>query len=224
MKKFLAALITVILVLAIATVSLADTVGAAAYQTSGGETEEYYAYNGTVAAGKAQAGAHCGAGETLFYNENGVTGQGSGVTASATAEVKGVEVTGSYRAGTEDYNTHGSATYSAGEARATAAATVGYGTNGIQANAVVGAEVNAMELKGSVGATVAGVEVNATAGVKVGVGAKANVGYSGGVLTLELSAALGIGGTVGVEINVGQLADKVAQGAKTAWNWVTSWF
>ena len=224
MKKFLVTLITIVAVLAIATVSLADSVGAAAYQTSAGESEEYFAYNGTVTAGKMEAGTHCGAGETLFYNENGVAGQGTGLTFSANAEMKGVEATGSYRAGTENYNTHGSATYSAGEARATAATTLGYGENGLQANAVVGAEVNAMELKGSVGATVAGVEVNASASVKVGVGAKANVGYSNGILKIEVGAALGIGGTVGVDVNVGQIANKVTEGAKKAWSWVKSWF
>lgn len=224
MKKFLVTLITIVMALAIATVSLADSVGAAAYQVGGGEEEEYFAYNGTVSAGKVGAGTHCGAGETLFYNENGVAGQGTGVTFSANAEAKGVEATGSFRAGTVDYNTHGSATYSAGEARATAATTLGYGENGLQVNANVGAEVNAVEVKGSVGATIAGVEVNASASVKVGVGAKAKVGYSDGVLKLEVGAALGIGGTVGVEINVGQITNKVTEGAKKAWSWVKSWF
>lgn len=223
MKKFLAALLTLVLILAVAATTLAASVEVAAYKTSDGENEEYYGYEGSFTAAKAEASTHCGAGEILIRNYNGEVSQGTGVTLSATAKVEGAEVAGNFRAGTENYNGHGTATAAAGTASATAAATVGYGKNGLEVSATGGAEANLVEAKGSVGVTVGCLEVNAGASVKVGVGAKASVGYSDGKLKVELGAALGIGASVNVEINVGKIANKTCEYAKKAWNWLTNW-
>ena len=53
--------------------------------------------------------------------------------------------------------------------------------------------------------------------VKVGIGAKAKVGYEGGKLHLEVGAALGIGGSVAIDVDVGAIAKKATNLVKNIW-------
>lgn len=80
---------------------------------------------------------------------------------------------------------------------------------GLVASGAVGAEANVAKVEGAVGGTGAGV------GVKVGVGATCKAGYKNGVVKLEVGAALGIGGSVSVELDVGSVASKVVNGCKS---------
>ena len=85
------------------------------------------------------------------------------------------------------------------------------------------AEALLVEAKGSAGVTIAGVEANVTGKVGVGVGAKAEVGYSDGKFSFEVGAYLGVGGSVGFEVDIGGAVDAVCTGAKAVWNWLTPW-
>ena len=66
-------------------------------------------------------------------------------------------------------------------------------------------------------------EVNVSGSVKVGIGAKASVGYSNGKLKCEIGAALGVGGSFGFEVDVGAIAKKTGNALKSAWDWLTDW-
>ena len=224
MKKFLTALLALVMLLAIATVSLADGVGFSAYENQGGEVEEDYAYTGKVDVGKVDANGHCGAGETMFILPDGSTATGNGVTLSGGAKYETVEVSGQLRAGTEDYNMHAGGSAALMTAGVSGGANAGVSSDGkLQVSAHAGCEANVAEASGKVGSTIGGVEVNVSGSVKVGIGAKASVGYSNGKLKCEVGAALGVGGSFGFEVDVGALATKTGNALKSAWDWLTDW-
>jgi hypothetical protein len=68
---------------------------------------------------------------------------------------------------------------------------------------------------------VAGVEANVTGKVGVGVGAHADVGLTDGKFKVEVGAYLGVGGSVGFEVDIGGAVDAVCGQAKAFWNWIT---
>ena len=218
MKKFLAALLALALILTVTTATLADGIGFAAYENRGGECEETYEYTGKVAACKVDADGHCGAGEILIVKPDGTTVTGNGVTLTAGAKYETMELQGKLRLGYEDFNTNVGGNVAIVEAGANAGATVGIGSDGkLTANAQAGAEANLIEVNGKLAANVGGVEFGVTGGVKVGIGAKAKVGYEGGKLHLEVGAALGIGGSVAIDVDVGAIAKKATNLVKNIW-------
>jgi len=81
------------------------------------------------------------------------------------------------------------------------------------ANAGVEAEALLFEAKGSVSGGNDYVGVKATGSVQVGVGVSADVGYHDGVFSLELGAALGIGFSGKVELDLGGTIDAVSDAA-----------
>lgn len=87
-----------------------------------------------------------------------------------------------------------------------------------QVNVGVNAEAVLVEAEGSVGVNVLGGEVGVSGGVKVGVGAHADVGYKDGVFKCDIGASLGIGFDVGIEVDVGGMVNTVADAASSAWD------
>lgn len=81
-----------------------------------------------------------------------------------------------------------------------------------------------IEASATAGATIAGTSVNAKGSVKVGIGAHADVGYSDGVLSLDIGASLGIGVGVSLEIDFSGTVDAVADFAGNAWSGITGLF
>ena len=224
MKKILAVLLTFAMLLMLTSTALADGIGFTTYENVGGENEETYEYTGKIIVGKGDVDGHCGAGTIVMIKNDGTTVQGNGLILNGGAKVETVELNGKLRAGTQDFNTQVGGSLTVAGAAATAGAVAGIGNDGkLQVNAQVGAEANLLEANANLGATVGGVEFGVKAGVKVGIGAKAKVGYDNGKLHLELGAALGIGGTVAVELDVGALANKSVDLAKKAWNAIKFW-
>lgn len=93
------------------------------------------------------------------------------------------------------------------------------------------AEATAAELEGSVGVNVLGGEVGVSGSVSVGIGAHADVGYKDGVFKFDIGVSIGLGGSVGAEVDIGGMVDTVCDTAESSWNglkkgWktVTSWF
>lgn len=78
-----------------------------------------------------------------------------------------------------------------------------------QANANVELEAIAGELKGTAGISVLGVDAGVRGSINVGIGAHANVGYTDGVFKVDIGAAVGIGGSVGFEVDVGGAVNAV---------------
>ena len=80
------------------------------------------------------------------------------------------------------------------------------------------AEATAAELEGSLGVNVLGGEVGVSGSVSVGVGAHADVGYKDGVFKFDIGASIGLGGSVGSEVDIGGMVDSVCDAAESAWN------
>ena len=93
-----------------------------------------------------------------------------------------------------------------------------------EVKASASAEAIAVEAKGSAGVSVAGVEANVTGKVGVGIGAHADVGYTDGKFKVDVGAYVGVGGSVGFEVDIGGAVDAVCGGAKAAWDWATGWW
>ena len=93
------------------------------------------------------------------------------------------------------------------------------------------AEATAAELEGSLGVNVLGGEVGVSGSVSVGVGAHADVGYKDGVFKFDIGASIGLGGSVGSEVDIVGMVDTVCDAAESAWNGLekggktaTNWF
>ncbi|MDO5435047.1 MAG: hypothetical protein Q4G19_01610 [Clostridia bacterium] len=223
MKKILTAILALALILTLTTVSLADGLGFAAYQDKFGEDEEDYEYTAKVAVGRGDVDGHVGAGETLYIRDDGSTGTVNGVSATTAAEIEAVKVDGKLRVGNKEYNTQVGGGVTVAKAGANAGATVGMDKGKVVVSATAGAEANIVEASAQASSTIGGVEFGVKGSVKVGVGVKAKVGYSNGKLKCELGAALGIGGSVGFEVDVGAIADKAATLGKKVWNALKFW-
>lgn len=122
-----------------------------------------------------------------------------------------------------------------GKASADANATVQVfdadGNADVQINASAEMELIAAEANGKVGVNVLGGEVGVKGSVNVGIGAHADVGYKDGVFKCDIGASVGVGGSVGLEVNVGEMVDTVVDSwdditdtASAAWeNAVDGW-
>jgi hypothetical protein len=77
------------------------------------------------------------------------------------------------------------------------------------------AELTAASVSAETGITVAGVDVTASAEASVGLGAHMNVGYQEGVVSLDVGAAVGIGGSVALEVDVGGAVNAVMDAAES---------
>lgn len=86
----------------------------------------------------------------------------------------------------------------------------------IQVGASASAELIGGELEGSVGVNVLGGEVGVKGSVNYGIGAHADVGYRDGVFKVDVGASLGIGVSVGFEVDVGGMVNTVVDGATAA--------
>lgn len=195
--------------------SVGTGVSGALYET--GVEGSYGVASGSagVALGKADASA------SAYIGPYGAGVQvGAGVTA-LTASAQG-------SIGNEYFNLHGNAEVNVGKLAANAAANVGFmdadGNFNPQLSASASAEAVLIEASATAGATIAGTSVNAKGSVKVGIGAHADVGYSDGVLSLDIGASLGIGVGVSLEIDFSGTVDAVADFAGNAWSGITGLF
>lgn len=80
------------------------------------------------------------------------------------------------------------------------------------------AEAIGGEIEGSAGIDVLGGEVGINGSLNYGVGAHADVGYRDGVFKFDIGASLGVGASVGFDIDVGGMIDTVADAASSAWD------
>ncbi len=92
----------------------------------------------------------------------------------------------------------------------------------LQAGVGASAEANLVEASGSAGVEVFGADVGVTGSVKVGVGAHANAGFVDGHLKLDVGVAVGVGASLGLDIDVGGLIDGVATTVANSWSDISS--
>lgn len=84
----------------------------------------------------------------------------------------------------------------------------------------VSAEAILAQAEGSVGGTVLGTDIGVTGSVGVGAGAHANIGLQDGVLSFEVGAYLGVGATVGFDIDFNDTYDTIVNAWDDASDWV----
>lgn len=168
--------------------------------------------------GNASADASIGAG--FYVYDNGI--KAPSVDAHVGASVSAIEISAEGRVGNDDIGV-----YANGETKALSASA---GADGkftlfnkdgkldVQANVGVSAEANLVEASGSAGVEVLGADIGVSGSVKIGVGAHADVGYVDGHLKVDVGAALGVGVSVGFDIDVGGLANGVATKVSDSWS------
>ena len=171
---------------------------------------------GTVGKVEAHAGINAG---LYVYDGNGnkvfTPGVKAEIGASATA------LHGSWDQqwlGDENLGVNSHVEVTVGKAEAKGEVNLGWvegntGNPSFQADVKLSAEAIAAEAKGSVGVNVLGGEVGVKGSVNFGVGAHADFGYKDGVIKCDIGASLGVGASVGFEVDIGGMVDTVAKNA-----------
>lgn len=188
------------------------------------KTEKEYKYgkrSNELTLGKAEAYGSLYAGLYSFDadgNKHFTPGVGAEVGASVTAfsdEAKAL-------LGNDDWNVFTEGSVTVGKVEGKANLDVGFvdkeGNFNPTANIGGSVEAIAAEATIAVGATLAGTKIAGNAGVSVGVGAHANVGIKDGVISLDIGAAIGVGVSVDLEIDMSETFKKIGEGAKSLWS------
>ena len=110
-----------------------------------------------------------------------------------------------------------SAGKASGEASVNAAIFGKDGNINPQLKASASAEAIAVEAKGSVSGTIAGIEGTATGSVNFGIGAHADIGIADGKIKCDIGASMGIGASIGFEIDTTPAIKAVTSRAQAAW-------
>lgn len=123
---------------------------------------------------------------------------------------------------------YGVGSVAAGKAEAKAEGNVSFFNKDgeLEINAYTSAKVEAIvaEAKGTAGLAILGVDAGVSGSVNIGVGAHAKAGIVDGKVKVDVGASLGIGFSVGFEVDVGGAIDAVWGGAKSVWNTMSGWF
>jgi len=88
---------------------------------------------------------------------------------------------------------------------------------GPQLRGKASAEAIAGEAKGSVGVTVLGADIGVSGSVNYGIGAHADVGLVDGKVKVDIGATVGLGFSVGFEVDVGGTVNAVAGAVDSGW-------
>lgn len=192
---------------------------------------------GSVSAKTGNAEAHWSADAGMYmYNKDGgkfwspriAAEVGASATVLTVAANGALQITGKDTATTlDDFGFQGKVEGNAGKVEGKIEAkSILFDKNGnFKPEAKISGSIEAIaaEAKGSAGVTVAGVEANVTGKVGIGVGAHADVGLADGKFKVEIGAYLGVGGSVGFEIDIGGAVDAVCKSAQAAWDWFKFW-
>jgi hypothetical protein len=188
--------------------------------------------SGDIAIGKAEAYAGWSAG-LYVLNADGTKKFSPGVKAECGASITAMEVNYKNQVlGDENLGVNVGAKVVAGQASLKGEAVAQlYNEDGrldMQLDAGVSAEAIAGKLEGSAAVNVLGGSVGVTGSVSYGIGAHANVGYKDGVFKFDIGATLGVGASIGAEIDVGGMVNTVVDGASAVWDgikkgWSSFW-
>lgn len=182
--------------------------------------------NAQVAVGKAEVHANAKAG-IYGYDKYGKKVWSPAVEATVGGSVCVLNAKGEAKVGGDMLNAGVDGEVSVGKASAEATASAKLfgrdekGNWAPELKASASAEAIAAEAKGSAHVTVAGVEAKVNGSVNFGVGAHADIGMVDGKIKCDIGASLGVGASVGFEIDTKPLVKAVTSGAKALWpgNW-----
>lgn len=193
-----------------------QSVGVSYWSADGSIEGAYGSLSGEVGFLNAGAGVNAYAG---LFDADGNFAPGFG--ASAEASVSLFEASGEGRLGNQYLGLYGTAGVEVCSATAEASVDIGlYDSTGAfnpSLAAGLSAEAVLAQVEGSAGVTLMGTDIGVNGSIGFGAGAHANVGLQDGVLTLELGAYLGVGATVGFEVDFGGAYDTMVD----AWDATT---
>lgn len=178
---------------------------------------DYGNYSADIKLGNAQANASLTSG-LYAVDKNGKRSLSPGVKAKVGVGVSALEAKAEGQLGNDMAGLYGEANVSALSAEATAQAGLGMVDGELEVKASASAEAILAEVGVEGGVNVLGGKVGGSASVNVGIGAKADVGYSDGVIKCNVAASLGVGVDLSVEVDVGGMVDTVAGAASSAMN------
>jgi hypothetical protein len=104
-------------------------------------------------------------------------------------------------------------------ASAAASGSLGFTDGEFSAKASASAEATLAEAEGEASAEILGVEGTVSGSVGVGVGAHLDAGYADGVLSFDVGAYVGVGASVGFEVDIGGAVDAVCDFAESLLSW-----
>lgn len=221
-------------------VEFGPSVSGSVWEMAGGIDGQYGSLSGGVSAltGEAHATAWGG-----FLDENGHFAPGIGVEAGVSASL--FEANGEARLGNQYLGAYANAGVEVGHVEASVGVSAGLYDGDGNFNPSLGASAEAeavlAQASGSVGGTVMGTDVGVAGSIGVGLGAHANVGLQDGVLSVDLGAYVGVGGSVGLTIDfndtydtivgawdattevVGEAWDAASDWASDTWDTATDW-
>lgn len=184
--------------------------------------------SGTIEAKVGAAEAHAGVSAGMYViGADGTKKLSPGVSAEIGASVTALEVAWDQQwLGDENLGFSTDAKVTVGQAKAKAGANLQiFGQDGkldAQANFEASAEAIAWKAEGTAKLDILGGDVGVKGSVQFGVGAHANVGLHDGKFQVDIGASLGIGASVGFEVDVGGMVNTVWDSASSAWDGLVS--
>lgn len=185
----------------------------------GSHEGERFSAKGSVDVLTAGYTAGAGLGKFSYKDKDGNDVSAYGVFGEASVNAAAAKAEGEVRYGSDAFGVYakGDAKVLSGAANAECA--VGWSSKGLQAKVGLGAEANLAEVSASTGIRVAGTDVGVKASAKVGVGAKADVGFKDGKFTFDVGASLGVGFELGFDVDVSDTIDFISEKSKTFESW-----
>lgn len=163
--------------------------------------------------------AEAGLGKFTYKDKDGKEIGAIGLYGELGGSVAAAKAEGEVRYGTDVFGVYAKGDAKVLSAAANAECAVGWSSKGLQAKVGVGAEANLAEVSASTGIRVAGTDVGVKASAKVGVGAKADVGFKDGKFTFDVGASLGVGFELGFDVDVSDTIDFISEKSKTFESW-----
>ena len=175
---------------------------------------------GSVDVSKVSASKGAGLGEYTYKDKDGNVKHGAGVYAEVGASYSVLEANGEVRKGNDIIGAYGKGYAKVGSVSGEAGVHCAMTESGPQIYAGGSAEAVAAEIGGSTGVTVAGVDVGVKGSVKVGVGVEGNIGIKDGHFVCDFGASLGVGFSVGIDIDASgfcKVCDDIGKGVENVW-------
>ena len=186
---------------------------------SGGNENANY----EVVVGRAEAHSSISGG-LYGYDKYGKKVLAPAIGAAAGASVCMMNAKGELKTGNDLFGAGANGEVSVGKASAEGElSAVLFGEKGPQLKASASAEAIAAEAKGSASINVAGIQGSVNGSVNFGVGAHADIGVVDGKIKCDIGASLGVGVSIGFEVDTKPLVDTIVSGAKAIWNGMFGW-
>lgn len=163
--------------------------------------------------------AEAGLGKFTYKDKDGKEIGAIGLYGELGGSVAAAKAEGEVRYGTDVFGVYAKGDAKVLSASAKAESVFAWSDRGLQAKVGAGAEANLAEVSASTGIRVAGTDVGVKASAKVGVGAKADVGFKDGKFTFDVGASLGVGFELGFDVDVSDTIDFISEKSKTFESW-----